>query len=102
VRGVDLAVDAAGVFDGRVSRHCEPEDKVTFAAEQCRRLGVGLDQVVAIGDGRSDLPLFEAVGFSVALNASATVRAASDVAVESTSLLDALSAVPGLLGPTST
>lgn len=66
VRGADLEVDdATGLFTGRVSRHCEPEDKVTFVAEQCQRLGVGLDQVVAIGDGRSDLPLFHSVGFSV-------------------------------------
>ncbi len=50
VRGADLEVDdATGLFTGRVSRHCEPEDKVTFVAEQCQRLGVGLDQVVAIG-----------------------------------------------------
>jgi len=40
VRGADLEVDdATGLFTGRVSRHCEPEDKVTFVAEQCQRLG---------------------------------------------------------------
>jgi phosphoserine phosphatase len=98
VRGADLEVDdATGRFTGRVSRHCEPEDKVTFVAEQCQRLGVGLDQVVAIGDGRSDLPLFHAVGFSVAINASSEVQAAASVSVDSQSLLDALTAVPGLL-----
>lgn len=98
VRGVDLEVDdATGRFTGRVSRHCEPEDKVTFAAEQCERLGVGLNQVVAIGDGRADLPLFRSVGFSVAINASSEVQAAASAAVETQSLLDALTAVPGLL-----
>lgn len=40
VRGADLEVDGAtGLFTGRVSRHCEPEDKVTFVAEQCQRSG---------------------------------------------------------------
>lgn len=96
--GVDLEVDdATGLFTGRVGRHCEPEDKVTFVAEQCRRLGVGLDQVVAIGDGRSDLPLFRAVGFSVAINASAEAQAAASATVDGQSFLDALAAVPGLL-----
>jgi phosphoserine phosphatase len=98
VRGADLEVDdATGRFTGRVSRHCEPEDKVTFVAEQCQRLGVGPDQVVAIGDGRSDLPLFHSVGFSVAINASSEVQAAASASVDSQSLLAALTAVPGLL-----
>jgi len=98
VRGADLEVDdATGLFTGRVSRHCEPEDKVTFVAEQCQRLGVGLDQVVAIGDGRSDLPLFHSVGFSVAINATSEVQAAASATVDGHSLLDALTAVPGLL-----
>jgi phosphoserine phosphatase len=98
VRGADLEVDdATGLFTGRVSRHCEPEDKVNFVAAQCQRLGIGLDQVVAIGDGRSDLPLFHSVGFSVAINASSEVQRAASATVESQSLLDALAAVPGLL-----
>ena len=98
VHGVDLEVDdATGLFTGRVGRHCEPEDKVTFVAEQCQCLGVGLDQVVAIGDGRSDLRLFHAVGFSVAINASAGAQAAASATVGSQSFLEALTAVPGLL-----
>jgi len=56
-----------------------------------------MDQVVAIGDGRSDLPLFRAVGFSVALNASSEARAAASITVEETSFLAALDAVPHLL-----
>ncbi|PZS32534.1 MAG: haloacid dehalogenase [Pseudonocardiales bacterium] len=98
VRGADLEVDdATRLFTGRVSRHCEPEDKVTFVAEQCQRLGVGLDQVVAIGDSRSDLPLFHSVGFSVAINASSEAQAAASATVDSQSLLDALAVVPRLL-----
>jgi phosphoserine phosphatase len=98
VRGADLEVDdASGLFTGRVSRHCEPEDKIAFVAEQCQRLGVGLDQVVAIGDGRSDVPMFHSAGFSVAINASSEVQAAASAAVDSQSLLDVLAAVPGLL-----
>lgn len=56
-----------------------------------------MDQVVAIGDSRSDLPLFEAVGFSVALNGTRDARAAASTAVDSSSFLAALHAVPELL-----
>ncbi len=98
VCGADLELDgASGLFTGRVARHFEPEDKVAYVAEHCRRTGIGMDQVVAIGDGRSDLPLFRAVGFSVALNASSEARAAASITVEETSFLAALHAVPHLL-----
>jgi phosphoserine phosphatase len=44
----------------------------------------------AIGDSRSDLPLFELVGFSVALNASPDARARASTSLDSSSLVDVL------------
>jgi phosphoserine phosphatase len=82
---------------GRVLRYFEPEDKVAFLRDYCESRDLSMDQVVAIGDGRSDLPMFAAVGFSVGLNASPAVREAASASVESHSFLDALRAVPGLL-----
>ncbi|MGZ6827761.1 MAG: HAD family hydrolase, partial [Mycobacteriales bacterium] len=55
VCGAELDVDGAGRFTGRVARHVTPEDKVAFAADRCRALGIGMEQVVAVGDSRSDL-----------------------------------------------
>ena len=96
--GADLEVDrSSGAFTGRVCRHFAPEDKVAFVAEHCRRAGIDMQQVVAIGDSRSDLPLFEAVGYSVALNATSDARAAASTSVDGSSFLAALRAVPGLL-----
>lgn len=96
--GADLEVDeASGLFTGRVARHFQPQDKVARVAEHCQRVGIDMEQVVAIGDGRSDLPLFKAVGFSVALNASSEARAAASTTVEASSFLAALQAVPHLL-----
>lgn len=97
VCGADLELDqSSGLFTGRISRHFAPEDKAAFVAEHCRRVGIGMEQVVAIGDSRSDLPLFRAVGFSVALNASSDARATASTAVDGPSFLAALHAVPGL------
>jgi len=56
-----------------------------------------MEQVVAIGDGFSDLPLFSVVGFSVALNASPEARAAASATVAGRSFVDALAVVPGLI-----
>jgi len=98
VCGAELELErSSGRFTGRVARHFQPEDKVAFVAEHCRRAGIEMEQVVAIGDSRSDLPLFEAVGFSVALNATSDARSAASVAVDGTSFLAALHAVPDLL-----
>lgn len=97
VCGADLELDeVSGRFTGRVARHFRPDDKAAFVEKHCQRAGIGMDQVVAIGDSRSDLPLFEAVGFSVALNATQDARAAATVAVDGPSFLRALQAVPEL------
>jgi phosphoserine phosphatase len=96
VSGCVMGVDEVGVLSGKVLQHFEPADKVRFVERYCHELGVTTRDVVAIGDGRSDIPLFEVAGFSVALNASAEARACASVAVDSNSFLDALSAVPGL------
>jgi phosphoserine phosphatase len=95
--GTIMKVDTDGILAGRVARYFEPEDKVAFLRDYCESREVTMNQVVAVGDGRSDIPMFEAVGFSVALNASPAARAAASVSVNSRSFLDALRAVPGLL-----
>jgi phosphoserine phosphatase len=97
VSGTVMHVEGDGRLAGRVARYFEPEDKVVFLEEYCERRGLDMEQVVAIGDGRSDIPMFAASGFSVALNASPAARAAASASVDSRSFLDALRAVPGLL-----
>jgi phosphoserine phosphatase len=92
-----MHVDGDGRLAGRVARYFEPEDKVVFLEDYCERRCLDMAQVVAIGDGRSDIPMFAASGFSVALNASPAARAAASASVDSRSFLDALRAVPGLL-----
>jgi phosphoserine phosphatase len=86
-----------GRLTGEVVQHFEREHKVDFVKAVCAQHQVSMASVVAIGDGHSDLPLFEAAGFSVALNASDSARRAATTAVDSDSFLDALRAVPGLI-----
>ncbi|MER6713758.1 haloacid dehalogenase-like hydrolase [Streptomyces sp. NPDC000877] len=71
-----------GRFTGRVARHFDEHDKRDFALAQARELGLAPHSCGAVGDSRSDLPLFASVGLSVAFNASAGARAAAIVAVD--------------------
>jgi len=71
-----------GRFTGRVARHFDEYDKRDFALARARELGLTPRSCGAVGDSRSDLPLFASVGLSVAFNASATARQAADVTVD--------------------
>jgi phosphoserine phosphatase len=92
--GTEMEV-ADGRLAGVVSRYCEAGDKASFVAEVCARRGVGVLDAAAVGDSRSDVPMFERVGFSVALNGDDTARAAATAALETDDLRDVL---PLLLG----
>jgi phosphoserine phosphatase len=65
VSGTVMRVDGDGTLAGRVAQYFEPEDKVAFLRDYCESRDLSMNQVVAIGDGRSDLPMFDAAGFSV-------------------------------------
>jgi len=97
VSGCVMGANQSGRLSGRVEEHFEPEDKVEFIRAACAPAGITTDQVVAIGDGRSDLPMFAAAGFSVAVNGTAEAVAAASESVQSNSFMDALRAVPGLV-----
>lgn len=71
-----------GRFTGRVARHFDEYDKRDFALAQARSLGVDSRACAAVGDSRSDLPLFASIGLSVAFNASETARAAATATVD--------------------
>ncbi|MFF5107163.1 HAD family hydrolase [Streptomyces sp. NPDC000134] len=71
-----------GRFTGRVARHFDEYDKRECALSQARELGLAPRSCAAVGDGRSDLPLFASVGLSVAFNASAGARTAATVTVD--------------------
>lgn len=68
-----------GHFVGRVARHFDAEDKRAFVAAHCAARGLDLSACVAIGDSRSDIPLFGVAGLAVALNATPEAKAAADV-----------------------
>lgn len=92
--GARMNCGPGGLLTGAVARHFDERDKVRAVARLARRFGVPMSRIAAVGDARSDIPLFRAVGFSIALNGSAQARAAASVAVATPWLPDILRALP--------
>ncbi|HEY3428075.1 MAG TPA: phosphoserine phosphatase SerB [Acidimicrobiia bacterium] len=69
--------------------------KAEILTEIARKEGIGLDQVVAIGDGANDLDMLATAGLGIAFNAKPVVRDAAHSAV-SVPYLDAILFVLGI------
>jgi phosphoserine phosphatase len=89
VSGTEMQV-SDGVLSGTVSRYFDEHDKVRFVAEWCAQNGFSMSQVAAIGDSRSDVPLFRCAGMSIALNATPDARAAATQVLDTEDLRDVL------------
>ena len=83
--GSRLATDA-GTFTGKVATTLDEFGKRDYGIETCRSLGVPPVWCAAVGDSRSDLPLVETAGFSVALNASPAARSAATIRLDTDDL----------------
>jgi phosphoserine phosphatase len=94
VSGTEIDLDPDGVPTGEVRRHFDEWDKLEFVASYCEANGIELAECIAVGDSRSDVPLFEAVGLSIALNATPQAREAASVALDTEDLTDILDLIP--------
>ena len=74
-------VAVGGQYTGEVERHFDEFDKRDFALAVADRLGLSRSLCAAVGDSRSDLPLFEAAGLAIAFNADDAAAAQADVRV---------------------
>ncbi|MCY1694265.1 HAD family hydrolase [Curtobacterium sp. SL109] len=75
-----------GVYDGTVAEHVDEHDKRDRALALAAARGLPPDRCCAVGDSRSDLPLFGAVPVSLALNAGAAARAGATDALDTDDL----------------
>ncbi|MGY1945576.1 HAD family hydrolase [Nocardia asiatica] len=79
--GPDLDVEG-GSYTGGVALDFDEFDKRDFAAAKARQLGLAMRHCAAVGDSRSDIPLFERVGCRIAFNGSSIARESADFSVE--------------------
>lgn len=89
VSGTEMQADD-GVLSGAVSRYFDEHDKVRFVEDWCAQNGYSMSQAAAIGDSRSDVPLFRRVGMSIALNATSDARAVATHVLDTEDLRDVL------------
>jgi phosphoserine phosphatase len=89
VSGTEMQA-ANGILSGTISRPFDEHDKLHFVEKWCARRGISMDQVAAIGDSRSDIPLFRRAGLSIALNATPDAREIATHILETDDLRDAL------------
>ncbi|WIE63662.1 haloacid dehalogenase-like hydrolase [Curtobacterium sp. MCLR17_036] len=85
--GPRVGVDGT-VHDGTVAEHLDEYGKRDRALALAAQRGVAPDRCCAVGDSRSDLPLFGSVPTSFALNAGPDARAAASVSIETGDLRD--------------
>ena len=86
-----------GILLGTVSRHFEASDKMTFVRDIADRFDLGFQDVVAVGDSTSDIPLFGEAGLATALNASDNARKAADVNIDTDDLRDLIPVIEDYL-----
>lgn len=75
-----------GRYTGVIARPFDELQKRDELLQRFRRHGIRAKASAAIGDGRSDLPVFEAVGYSVAFNAATQVELYASTSVRSSSI----------------
>ena len=95
VSGPDIERDDGGRFTGMVTEHFDEHDKLAFVQEMAAGRRLPMSECIAIGDGRSDVPLFREVGLSIALNGIREARVAATRSLTSTDLRDVLPLIPG-------
>ena len=72
-----------GVLTGAVARPIVgAEAKLAMLQAEAAALGIGMQQVLAVGDGANDLPMIRAAGLGVAYHAKPIVAAAAGARVE--------------------
>ncbi|MBJ7453028.1 MAG: haloacid dehalogenase-like hydrolase [Blastococcus sp.] len=91
-----------GVYTGGVDQHLDEFDKRDFALRVAADLGLPASACAAVGDSRSDLPLFTDVGFSIAFNADEALRAVATENVTGTDLRAVVEPLERWLGATQT
>lgn len=83
--GADLAEDKQ-IYSGQMSGYFSEYNKITFVQKYAIENGIELDEVMAVGDSGTDVPLFNVVGKAIAFNANATAKKHAHHIIDSQSL----------------
>ena len=88
--GSEPELDDDGLCTGKIRHLFTEPDKRHFIEAHAADLGIAMSQVVAVGDSAGDIPMFQAAGRSIAINASPAARQAATSALNAIDMRDIL------------
>jgi phosphoserine phosphatase len=88
--GSEPEVDGGGLCTGKIRYLFTEQDKRHFIEAEAAARGIAMHQVAVVGDSSGDIPMFQAAGRSIALNASPAAREAATHALDAPDLRDIL------------
>jgi len=79
-----------GVFTGKILNYIGAEQKIECLQDFCKNNSIKPDECIAVGDGSTDIPIFQYCGKSIAINSSPKVQQSAMYAVDTNDLTDIL------------
>lgn len=77
-----------GEFTGKIINYIKAVNKVDCLLDFCLKNNIRLEDCVAVGDGSTDIPVFEKCSMSIALNGSNAAKMKATYSVDTDNLLD--------------
>ncbi len=79
-----------GKFTGKILNYIDAEQKIDCLQDFCENNNIKPDECLAVGDGSTDIPIFQYSGKSIALNSSPKVQQSATYAIDTDDLTDIL------------
>lgn len=79
-----------GIFTGRILNYIGAEQKIECLKDYCGHNNIESHECLAVGDGSTDIPIFQYSGKSIAINSSPKVKQSATYAVDTEDLADIL------------
>ncbi len=79
-----------GVFTGKILNYIGAEQKIECLQDFCSNNRIKPEECIAVGDGSTDIPIFQYCGGSIAINSSPKVQQNAMYAVDTDDLTDIL------------
>lgn len=79
-----------GIFTGKILNYISAEQKISCLQDFCKNNSIKPEECIAVGDGSTDIPMFDYCGKSIAINSSPKVRKSAMYSVDTDDLADIL------------
>ena len=79
-----------GLLTGEIHNYCTSQEKLRYFLDTCKSYNISTVDTIAIGDSKSDHPVFKEAGYSIALNADEDTRKLATYSINTDDLWDIL------------